>query len=145
MRNIIFLVWGLLMAFTACKNESPGDQSASSGKAALTGHQRMISILDSIAVNADPQQCYNLNTKRAEFFRQQLENVSQDQRIFAQFKYAEQLLYAGKNEAAMVQLKEIIQILQGKMEEGTKIVYELLALCYLRMGEQQNCIDRHTA
>lgn len=105
----------------------------------------MVAILDSIAQHADHNNCYNLNTKRAEYFKQQMATVPLEQRFFAQFKYAEQLLYAGKTEAALVQLSEVVQGIGDQLNDQTKVVYEILAVCYLRLGEQQNCVDRYQA
>lgn len=134
------LLFSLVFA-PGCKH----DQGTSQNALAPSGHQRMIAILDSIAQHADPQTCYNLNSKRAEYFKQQMAAVPAEQRVFAQFKYAEQLLYAGKTEAALVQLSEIVQGVGDQLNEQTKVVYEILAVCYLRLGEQQNCVDRYQA
>lgn len=142
--RLSYLAFLFVLSVFACRDEvqSPIQRAANAGK--ITGHQRMVAILDSIAEHADHQSCYNLNTKRAEYFLQQMDQAPPDQRIYAQFKYAEQLLYAGKNEAATVQFTQIVQQMKGQMHEGNRHVYELLAMSYLRLGEQQNCIDRHT-
>ncbi|MBK8554374.1 MAG: CRTAC1 family protein [Lewinellaceae bacterium] len=75
----------------------------------------------------------------------QLDQITDvNQKVSMQFKYAQELLYAGKNEPAIIALTEITNLLGGKMPAGFKPVYEFLALAYLRMGEQQNCINTHT-
>lgn len=103
-------------------------------------------MLDSIARTADPQQCYNLNSRMAERIKSQLrDDLPLEKQILIRFKLGEQLLYAGKTEAAIVKFSEVIQMFGGQLTEQTKLIYELLAVSYLRLGEQQNCIDRHTA
>jgi len=130
--------------FYACKNE--GDAGSNTGARPANGHQRMIAILDSIAIHADPANCYHLNTKKAELVRQQIEaGLPPDQLIIAKFKYGEQLLYAGNTEAATVQFAEAVGMVGGKMNGGNKVLFELLALSYLRLGEQQNCIQQRNA
>jgi hypothetical protein len=62
-----------------------------------------------------------------------------------QLRYADQILRAGKNEAAIMEFQDIINQLGDQLTPQSKPVYELLALAYLRLGEQQNCINTHTA
>lgn len=141
--GLAFLAFTTLF-FLACKNEP--SQEKSLPPASTSGHQRMIAILDSIAVNADPDLCYHLNTRKAEMIRQQIEaDLPPDQLAVAKFKYGEQLLYAGKTEAATIQFAEAVTMVQNQMNEGNKVLFELLALSYLRLGEQQNCIQQHNA
>ena len=106
----------------------------------------MIAILDSIAINADPAECYHLNAKKAEIIRQQIEaGLPPEQLAVAKFKYGEQLLYTGKTEAATVQFAEAAGMVGNIMNQGNKPLFELLALSYMRLGEQQNCIQQHNA
>ncbi len=60
-----------------------------------------------------------------------------------QLRYADQILRAGKNEAAIMEIQDVITQLQDQLNPKTKPVYEVLALAYLRLGEQQNCINSH--
>ena len=134
----------LLPFFFSCKNEN--NPATATAPGAKTGHQRMIAILDSIATHADPNLCYHLNTRKAELIRQQIEaGLSQAELPIAKFKYGEQLLYAGKTEAAMVQFGESIAMQGNRMHEGNRVLFELMALAYVRLGEQQNCIEQRTA
>ena len=107
------------------------------------GHDRMLAILDSIAYYADPNECYNLNSKKANLMKQM--QVPPQDRLTQQLLVADQILKAGKNEAAIMEFKDIIAQLKDQLNPNTKPVYELLALAYLRLGEQQNCINTHTA
>ncbi|HMX39982.1 MAG TPA: hypothetical protein PKD78_06630, partial [Saprospiraceae bacterium] len=133
------LLGGLLL--TECQ--------APSGKSGqvVNGHARMIEILDSIYATASPADCYNLNSRKADQIKQQMDRMrpGSSEHLTLQAKYAEQLLNAGKNEAATLELLNIIKVLGDKLDDQSKIVYELLALSYMRLGEQQNCINTHTA
>jgi hypothetical protein len=42
-------------------------------------------------------------------------------------------------------MKAMIQITGDQLTEQTKILYDFLALAYMRIGEQENCIDTHTS
>ncbi|MBI5916796.1 MAG: VCBS repeat-containing protein [Bacteroidetes bacterium] len=138
----------IFILFQACKQDSansPTHVASNSSNATASGHRRMIAILDSIAQNASPQNCYHLNSKKADFFLEQMSIVPQEQRPFAQFKYAEQLLYAGKIEAAIMQFQDVVNQIGDQLNADTKLVYEMLAVSYMRLGEQQNCVEQTTS
>ncbi|MBK9337997.1 MAG: VCBS repeat-containing protein [Lewinellaceae bacterium] len=63
--------------------------------------------------------------------------------VSIKFNYAVELLKSGQNESAIMQLKAMIQMAGDQLTEQTKILYDLLALAYMRIGEQENCIDTH--
>ncbi len=126
-----------LFFFGNCKNATNAP--------ALNGHARMIEILDSIYATANPMECYNLNGRKAALIKQQMDRLTGYERLTMQVRYAEQLLNAGKNEAATLELLTVTKALGDKLEDQSKVVYELLALSYMRLGEQQNCINSHTA
>jgi hypothetical protein len=110
---------------------------------ALTGHQRMVAMLDSIEQNADPMRCYNLNKRRAEFWLEQFNQAPPEQKASMRFNYATQLLKSGRNEDAIMEFQQLIKFSGDQLNEQTKILYELLAVAYLRLGETANCIENH--
>jgi hypothetical protein len=143
MARILTLVF--LASFLWMCNDAPSPIKKA-GQTAANGHERMVQLLDSIARNADPNSCYNLNSKMAAQYEAQLASITDpNQRVVGQFKVAEQLLYAGKTERATMILSEISQLIGDEITPGTKPIFDYLALSYLRLGEQQNCIDKHTA
>ena len=63
------------------------------------------------------------------------------------FQSAEQWLNAGKTEKAIQMIEGLISTanLTDKFyDPNGRALYNKLALCYLRLGEQQNCIQNHT-
>ncbi|MDX2134811.1 MAG: CRTAC1 family protein [Saprospiraceae bacterium] len=104
----------------------------------------MITILDSVATHSDPQRCYSMNTQRAAYWQRQMNTGSPEQQVSARFSYAEQMLKAGNNEVAAMAFSELIRDAGDQLDERTKILYELLAMCYMRLGESANCIVTHT-
>jgi hypothetical protein len=68
-----------------------------------------------------------------------------EQQVVANFKVAEQLLYAGQTEAAIEILKGITGDNFAVMSKDNKLLFDMYALAYLRLGEQQNCIQNHTS
>lgn len=141
MRHTYGVILLLSVFFAFCKNDPPASKP---GKAVpRNGHERMLAMLDSIAYYADPNECYNLNSKKAAMMKQM--QVPPQDRLTQQLLVADQILKAGKNEAAIMEFKDIITQLNDQLNPNTKPVYELLALAYLRLGEQQNCINTHTS
>lgn len=104
----------------------------------------MIAILDSINRNADAMRYLNLNHRKAAFLQEQLKTADGNNLLNIKFACAVELLKAGQNEASAVQLKEMIQMTGDQLTPQSKILYEMLAMTYMRMGEQANCIDTHT-
>ncbi len=146
MRHLVQAAWPFLLLSILCvfcKNDAP-KPGKKMGKA-KDGHSQMIAILDSIADYADPNECYNLNGKKAVLIKQQMERANPAEKLTLQLRYADQLLKAGKNEAAIMEFQDIITQLGDQLNAQSKPVYELLALAYLRLGEQQNCINTHTS
>jgi tetratricopeptide (TPR) repeat protein len=130
-----------MLTLAACK-DSKSPAVASQPK---SGHERMVAILDSIARNASFQDCYNLNSQKAAYFFNQLQQAPPAQQPTMKFLYADQLLNAGQNEMAIMQLTELTQLYRDELNANTKPIYEYLALAYMRLGEQDNCINTHTA
>lgn len=128
----------LLFLFQSCQNQP------NAADAPRDGHARMVAILDSIYKNADPLTCYNLNSRKADMFFRQMQTAPPQNQPMLKFNYADQLLKSGKIEAATVQFSELIQSSGDQLNAQSKILYELLALCYMRLGEQENCINTHT-
>ncbi len=143
MHRFLFPLLATTFLFAYCTSDPKTPSKAA--KKPSNGHERMIAILDSIADYADPLECYNLNSKKAVLIKQQWENAPAKDKLTMQLRYADQILRAGKNEAAIMEFQDIINQLGDQLTPQSKPVYELLALAYLRLGEQQNCINTHTA
>ncbi len=113
------------------------------------GNIEMVAILDSCAKNALVQDNYALNAQRAEQLMNTIRMTQdQNQKISLEFQYANELLNAGKNEEAQKAFLELIGLLSGgkpQLNPNTRLLSELLAVSYLRMGEQQNCVANHTS
>ncbi len=118
-------------------------QCTESEKKTKSGHDRMIGMLDSIRQHADPLQYLHCNKGKAAIFKEKMQSAGGQELLKYKFSYASELLKAGQNEAAILQFSEFISIVGDQMTEQNKILYELLALSYMRLGEQNNCIDTH--
>ncbi len=138
----LILLFLFFLTVIACKN----DPKPVTNKVTTAGHLRMIAMLDSIFRVASPMECYNLNGRKAAMIKGRMDQEPNSlAKISMQFSYADQLLNTGQNESATMELLDAIQQLQDTLTDQTKLIYELLALSYMRLGEQQNCIYSHNA
>lgn len=125
----------------------------SSGPATETdrfaGNRAMAAMLDSLNRVAIPMENYQLNARRAEALLNQTKSeTDMNKKIGMAFQYATEVLNSGKTEQASNEFLNIISAFGGydkALNDNTKVAYELLAVSFLRMGEQQNCVDNHTA
>lgn len=63
------------------------------------------------------------------------------------FNYATNLLRGGRYEDAIQTYKRIVRTYEGAqvINTNTKIIYELMAISYLRKGEVENCVNYHNS
>lgn len=100
--------------------------------------------VQSIINSADLNQSIYQNTLRANAISIALNGQQANPKML--FNLAKEHLNAGKTQLAI----EIINDLQKQnpqlaaINQRTKFLHEFLAICYLRMAEQQNCQDNHT-
>ncbi len=139
---LVLFVLLVMSTYWSCKPESPEQQEVDT-------HRNMLGTLDSIAVHSDPHLNYHMNLAMAEIYHEQLENVTDpQQRINLFIAYTQQLLNGGNTEQAIRNLENIKEqlIAQGfSLEPAVKPIYDLMAVAYLRLGEEQNCVANHTS
>lgn len=138
--NSLLLLLGL--ASLSCKSDRQKPDYAAETQA-------MVQRLDSLVVNGDPNQLYHWNSELARLWEQKVRSGTNDQeRINAWFEYCRQKLLSGDSRAAIQQLEAYLarfnQPYEQLLSENTKAIFELLALAYLRLGEQENCQQNHT-
>jgi hypothetical protein len=134
----------LSFAFIACNSENTSAPAKPAGS--QDGHQRMIAILDSIYKNASPDNCYNLNTRAANKLRNMFSTASTpEQKVISGFKLSEQLLYAGQTEECIKVIYGLIKDDFSALNEGNKALFDVYGIAYMRLGEQQNCVENHTS
>ncbi|MEO0473596.1 MAG: FG-GAP-like repeat-containing protein, partial [Bacteroidota bacterium] len=129
MYRFSFLI-GMCLLITACQDY---------------GTRKMAYELDRIADDASTGDFPYLNQLAADELRMQIANADSQKAFELQEKLAEQLLWAGETDEAIEVLENWLEK-RGDRDTVTFNNYhgfELLALAYLRQGEQQNCLDHH--
>ncbi len=108
----------------------------------------MVEILERMAAEADPNTHAFLNRQRVELLDARLQQVTrpQDGPPIA-FALAKELLYAGETEGAIRVFEQIRHLTSRPGVQPDPLIVkklgEFLAIAYLRLGEQENCIDNH--
>lgn len=155
MDRLVSVSFLLCVFLFGCQPEAPSDEAASDAPIPVdtveaTGTDKMRTVLSALneEAYARPMDYFHLNARRAEVFRERLEEASPDETTGLRYQYAYELLYAGEVEAAIRELNTLIQeesLRLPQMSRQTKPIFNLLGLAYLRLGEQENCIENHAA
>jgi len=113
------------------------------------GTLKMVHILDSISKHANPEVFFVMNTARAELFKKKIA-AEQDpnKRVSLYFQYAVESLNAGNTDEAINILKQVVTALGLSGQDipaDFKLLFDQLAIAYMRKGELENCAANHNA
>ena len=145
-RLILFVSVITVGFFSACNsNVDPKNDPR------FDGNRAMVKLLDSLNQNADPDINYYLSGRRAARMMEKKHNYTNGVDIIKwEAKYCFELLNAGSTEEGIKTLTAMINNYQGGPEKALKdaefkVVFDLLAVGYLRMGENDNCVSNHNS
>jgi hypothetical protein len=141
----LFLLLPLALALHAAPAQQQPDsveahQSAGTQKMAA----RLRKIYDETDWKADP----NKPAQRARYYRGLLaEHLPVEKAFPVQMELGNELLRAGDSAGAVDTLESLVKLVQNRPmhlpEPLERKLHETLALAYLRLGEQENCLDMH--
>ena len=134
-------------------------KKSGSGEAVPTGRfggvkgantEKMRRVLAKIReeARADPMPYFHLNSLRAEILGKKVQAADSTEKPSRIFAYTRELLNAGRTREAIRQLHRLVEgwgLSPIDISSKEKPVFEQLALSYLRLGEQQNCLKAHSA
>ncbi len=145
----------MLLAFASCNNKQNHGDTTKSEKANAEGPQRaagtlhMIDLLKGLANASYPEKNKYANRERVNYFRSLERTADPSQKLGLYFKLGLELLRAGETEEAINQLIALRNIIirdQDKINisyKNIKSLNQLIAISYMRLGEQDNCILNH--
>ena len=107
------------------------------------GTKRMAARLEEIARNLNPATNTYINDARVEYLRQLDRPADPVDRLRLQVHLAREFLRAGHSQEAIDRFLNLKQQLGATKTKPS--VHKLLALSYLRLGEQENCLQQHTS
>ena len=148
-RSLLFFHFFIILLVQSCNSDTERSTKPSTTKSSFESNQTMASFLADIAQKTDPNLNYSLNSKMAAQLKEAFFKEQSPQKKFAiKIDYAKQLLFAGQTQQAIAEFEEISKLLGGVdqlLSKERKSLLDFLAVAYLRLGEQQNCIEQHTA
>ena len=108
----------------------------------------MVQELEKLAQEGDPLQYYHWNTERAAYLKPKSRTAEGILNPKNWYQYCLELLNAGKSAACIQEIESTFNPEQAPYEtlinSNSRAVFDLLALAYLRLGEQENCQHQHT-
>lgn len=148
-KSCLFILLGCSFFLAGCKNE--GEKSKKSNGAAQaavkTPTQKMKDRLHELYATANPEEVTFYNSTRAELFKLQMQGATDpNKKTEMLFRYCNELISAGKSSEAISEIENILKATGNttiNVNDATLPFYDLLALAYLRLGEQDNCIHNH--
>ena len=150
-----YLYWGVavvgLVFFSCQENKKSNVSNFQESDLRFEGNRRMVALLDSLSRVANFQTNYFLSGKRADFLLSNKPHFSSGKEaIVWNLKYAFELLNSGNVLGAIKEIESFLEDFSGSDLEKTRIpmfksLYELLAVSYLRYGENDNCVANHNA
>ncbi len=134
----------LLLA--ACAGGQDGDAPPAASDPRPASTIAMAELLDEIASDISEETAMYRNDEYVAFLEARIPNAG-TQTIVLSNRLSVQLLRAGRTEEAIAKIDEVAGYLAAAglaTETNLRIHKRLQALAYLRLGEQENCITRHT-
>ena len=95
----------------------------------------------------NPKSYYHMNKFRVDWMKKKAEDLPAAKIMTHRYYLSQELLRAGLSEEAISELNGIISDIGVRtdwMNNSTRSLIDELALAYLRLGEQVNCIENHT-
>ena len=109
----------------------------------------MVKLLEQLARKSNPIRNTYLNADRARMFGEQLKRINESEGQLGMLnQYAVQLLNAGQTDEALKMFRKWESLARTQAPEiyqtNHHLLHQYMALCHLRLGEQENCIQNHT-
>ena len=150
-----FIIFFILFIFNSCKDtkasilESPPVVNQVEKVAKLSETQLMVAELAALVSQGKPMDYLHWNSKKATFLKKYLGKGSVQQQMSTWFKYCTELLASGNSEGCITEVSNFLELdkstLKQRLTKQNTLIFELLALSYLRLGEQTNCQTNHTS
>lgn len=146
-KNLIaFSIFNFLLLTQPGCNSSVN--SSDSTNSSISGTERMAYILDSLVEFGKPLMYYHWNSVNAKYYAEKIQKG--DSTLGTLFIYWNELLNSGDSEKTILEVENYLKANYGErftedITVRTLPIYELLALSYLRLGEQENCLNNHNA
>jgi len=108
----------------------------------------MVQILSQLESEGNPMENYHWNARRAKILKDLLPSASKGERLRLAYLYNYECLNAGDEATCIREVKGYLDHFQmpypDLLNDENRPLFELLALAYLRQGENDNCQANHS-
>lgn len=140
----LFLTY-LLTACTTINEEKKGESNLNT----TDETSEMVRLLSNLADSSDFRNLYHWNSNWAEYHLKKSTQGAEQQRFNHWFEYCKQSLYSGNSQRCIDELEGYLRLsnvpFDALLNRQNRVMFEQLALAYLRLGEQENCQSNHNA
>ncbi|HUX43555.1 MAG TPA: CRTAC1 family protein [Terracidiphilus sp.] len=145
-RAAVIVLGGLLQAAAHAATPARKPATLPHGEGARRMGQRLRAIFDAYDWKSDPNKPF----QRAAYLEILLTKpLTLSEEVTVRMELANEQLRAGRSEQAVETMERLVKEIQPHLAEVPRAmqfeIHRLLALCYLRLGEQENCIGGHNA
>ena len=145
----VFSMCVFLVSSCSSEGDSSKNKVEKNTEIEENGTAKMVKLLNEVHSQIDPMKVsYFLNSSRAENFKSKIAAPgSVQQQLQAKGQYAMELINAGKSTEAIVEIHKLIEQFKKSGVDAKSIygLYRLLAIGYMRLGEQENCIGNNNS
>lgn len=146
------LLFFLLSVFTSCdrsaEKKSVTTSEGQEQSVISPGTRQMMDSIASIKSKVNYRNHPYEMTQKLNLIEAEVNTLKAQQKLNPQLyiEYGKTLLNVGRSEEAVLVFEEILELLPENkvINQDTKTLHEVLALSYLRIGEQTNCRDNHS-
>lgn len=111
--------------------------------------KEMVNTLRELSLNGIPENNIYWNQKRSDKLSEIVHNGQEMNFSPTWYEYCQELLWAGNPQACITELETYFDMSRPLYDQLNRpddiLIIELMALAHLRLGEQENCQNAHTA
>ncbi len=138
----------LCLSIISCQNNEQVHDSFSKTNGYSSNNEKMAGLLEEAHSKIDLMKVsYHLNAQRAETFKKKItESQNFNDQIVNRVSYAYETLLAGDSGKAILELEQLLHEFRLSNVVDKPFEHQLLkflAIAYLRLGEQENCIGKN--
>ncbi len=146
--KLLFFFLSILI-ISGCNSSSEKNNETDVKEAVITADtKKMMARIAEIYDRIEPANYPSMNTRRAAVYKSALDTAkSAITGLHLYFNYCDELLNSGKTTEAITEIENLIKQSRFSVDDinnGNKVIFEKLAIAFLRQGEQENCIANHS-
>ena len=145
MKTIFYTTLACLLLFS-CQNDKSATAEIKTIER-VSGSQQMQDSIHKIIAKTNFRNHFYENGEKVKLIAQEVNTAKENNNVQPKLyvEYGKTLLNAGQTQEAINVFNDLLEKLPAnrKITPQTKVLHEALAISYLRLGEQKNCIENH--